>query len=252
MTVTTTHHRITSRCLALTALVVAPLLSGACAEEKPKETPRADYGSGIVSMETVQRSMAMHNRPAPVPTPPETPPEPAPVEVTAPTPEAPVAPRPRTRPKLQTPAPAALVAVVAPAAPTTVVPTAAVTAVPAAPVAPVPDAPEPPEAMAKLNPALYVDEVSPIYTKDDQDVVPARPVSSQIGGGLDVSIADVNTMELVISKFGRVEQVKLSVPPKRMTDMVLLSSAKTWKFTPAMKNGQPVRYRTLYSWETTR
>ena len=94
--------------------------------------------------------------------------------------------------------------------------------------------------------------MSPIYSKDDQDVVPARPVSSQIGGGLDVTIADVNTMELVISKFGRVEQVKLSAPAKRMTDMVLLSSAKTWKFTPATKNGQPVRYRTLYSWETTR
>jgi serine/threonine protein kinase len=85
-----------------------------------------------------------------------------------------------------------------------------------------------------------------------RDVTPARLLTSQNGAGLDASITDVNSMELVISKLGRVEQAKLSAPAKRMTDMVLLSSAKTWKFAPAMRNGQPVRYRTVYSWETTR
>jgi len=49
-----------------------------------------------------------------------------------------------------------------------------------------------------------------------------------------------------------VQQVKLAAPPKRMTDMLLLSGAKTWRFTPALKDGQPVRYRTVVSWETTR
>jgi len=62
----------------------------------------------------------------------------------------------------------------------------------------------------------------------------------------------VNTMEVVISKLGRVEEARLTAPPKRMTDMLLLSGAKMWKFTPAMKDGQPVRYRTMVSWETTR
>ena len=95
-------------------------------------------------------------------------------------------------------------------------------------------------------------EASPIYTKDDPDVTPARLLTAQNGAGLDTSITDVNSMELVISKLGRVEQARLSAPAKRMTDMVLLSSAKTWKFSPAMRNGQPVRYRTVYSWETTR
>ena len=105
----------------------------------------------------------------------------------------------------------------------------------------------------KINPSLYVEvEASPIYTKEDPDVTPARLLTAQNGTGLDASITDVNSMELVISKLGRVEQAKLSAPAKRMTDMVLMSSAKTWKFTPAMKNGQPVRYRTVYSWETTR
>ena len=45
--------------------------------------------------------------------------------------------------------------------------------------------------------------------------------------------------------------MKLVTPPKRMTDMLMLSGAKTWRFSPALKNGQPVRYRTEFSWEMT-
>ena len=253
MTVNRTHHRPISRCLALTALFVAPLLSGACAEEKqhPAEARRAEsYGTGIVSMETVQKAMALNRRAAEEAA--QKAQEPPPVEVSAPAPELPVAPRPRTRPKTQALAHAPAATSVAPAPAAAVVPASSVTEASPVLAAPAPIAAELPAAAPTLNAALFADEVSPIYSKDDQDVVPARPVSSQIGGGLDVTIADVNTMELVISKFGRVEQVKLSAPAKRMTDMVLLSSAKTWKFTPATKNGQPVRYRTLYSWETTR
>jgi outer membrane biosynthesis protein TonB len=62
----------------------------------------------------------------------------------------------------------------------------------------------------------------------------------------------MNTMELLISPQGRVEQVRLISPTKRMTDMLLLSGAKTWKFAPALRDGEPVRYRTMFSWEVTR
>ena len=92
---------------------------------------------------------------------------------------------------------------------------------------------------------------SPVYSRNDPDVIPARLLTTQKGGPTFIDrTSDVNTMELVISKQGRVEQVKLVTPTKRMTDMLLLSGAKTWKFVPAMKNGQPVRYRTQFSWET--
>ena len=100
MTVNRTHHRPISRCLTLTALFVAPLLSGACAEEKqpPAEARRAEsYGNGIVSMETVQKAMAMNRRAAEAAA--QKAQEPPPVEVSAPEPEEPVAPRPRTRAK---------------------------------------------------------------------------------------------------------------------------------------------------------
>ena len=259
MTVNTTHHRLTSRSLALTVLCVAPLLSGACAEEQPRDARRAEsYGTGIVSLETVQRSMALHNRPAPGPAVPEPAPvDVTPVDVSTPKVQAPPA-APRTRPRTtpQAPQHAAVPAVTSlpPATPVAVAPPSVTATVPAAATAvtAVAEAPAPTPTPAP-NPALYVEvEASPIYTKDDPDVTPARLLTSQNGAGLDASITDVNSMELVISKLGRVEQAKLSAPAKRMTDMVLLSSAKTWKFAPAMRNGQPVRYRTVYSWETTR
>jgi hypothetical protein len=33
-----------------------------------------------------------------------------------------------------------------------------------------------------------------------------------------------------------------------MADMMLLSGAKLWRFSPAVKDGKPVRYRTTLSW----
>jgi len=91
-----------------------------------------------------------------------------------------------------------------------------------------------------------------IYSQADEDVIPARLVKSPTSGPVFRNMAStVNTMELIISKQGRVEEVKLTTPAKKMTDMLLLSGAKTWKFVPATKNGQPVRYRTQFSWEET-
>jgi hypothetical protein len=91
-----------------------------------------------------------------------------------------------------------------------------------------------------------------IYSQADEDVIPARLVKSPTSGPVFRNMAStVNTMELIISKQGRVEEVKLTTPAKKMTDMLLLSGAKTWKFVPATRNGQPVRYRTQFSWEET-
>ena len=96
------------------------------------------------------------------------------------------------------------------------------------------------------------DERSPVYSSADRDVTPARLLTEQKPGVLFRNHpADTNTMELIISKQGRVEQVRLISQTKRMTDMLLLSGAKTWKFAPATKDGVPVRYRTHFSWETT-
>jgi outer membrane biosynthesis protein TonB len=55
-------------------------------------------------------------------------------------------------------------------------------------------------------------------------------------------------MEIVVSATGEVERVRLVNGPTRMPDMMLLSAAKSWRFRPALKDGEPVRYRTTASW----
>lgn len=105
-------------------------------------------------------------------------------------------------------------------------------------------APQPAPALA-----AYGDR---IYSSEDEDVTPAVLLTTTQGGPLFRGLTpNMNTMELVVSAQGRVEQVRLLTPATRMTDMLLLSGAKTWKFAPALKNGHPVRYRTIFSWEST-
>ena len=244
------HYRPLSRRIALVVLFSAPVFSGACSKEPEKKPEHRDYGSGIASMSMVQRNLEATRRPAPAPAPVEVE-KPAP-KVTAPAPApvaAPTEPRPRPRKPAAAAATHAVPAPVIEPAPVTTDVVAALTESPEPTIVP-------PPAPAAVAPAVVVplpdDESSPIYSKDNPEVIPARLVTELSGSGTSTLLSDVNQMELVISKMGRVQQVKLSAPPKRMTDMLLLSGAKTWKFTPALKDGQPVRYRTVVSWETTR
>jgi TonB family protein len=58
----------------------------------------------------------------------------------------------------------------------------------------------------------------------------------------------VNALQVVIGEDGSVERVRLVSTPRQMTDMLLLSAARTWRFTPARLNGVPVRYRATIRW----
>jgi hypothetical protein len=94
-------------------------------------------------------------------------------------------------------------------------------------------------------------EPAAIYSHDDADVEPPVMLRPQLPPALMVGASPggaVNRMELVVAADGTVERVKLVNGPRRMADMMLLSGAKLWKFSPAVKNGEPVRYRTTVSW----
>ena len=60
-----------------------------------------------------------------------------------------------------------------------------------------------------------------------------------------------NRVELVISERGDVQQARMIGPPQRMPDIMLLSRAKELLFDPAIRNGVPVRYRLILSWNVT-
>jgi outer membrane biosynthesis protein TonB len=58
-----------------------------------------------------------------------------------------------------------------------------------------------------------------------------------------------NSMEVIIAENGSVERVKWLGSPRRLPDVMLLSRAKLWKFAPAVKDGQAVRYKLVINWD---
>jgi len=92
---------------------------------------------------------------------------------------------------------------------------------------------------------------SPVYSSADSSVDPPVLSFPQLiapVAGPDVSSSILNRMVVIVSAEGTVERVQLVEGPARMPDMMMLSGVKTWRFTPAFKDGEPVRYRTVISW----
>jgi outer membrane biosynthesis protein TonB len=52
-------------------------------------------------------------------------------------------------------------------------------------------------------------------------------------------------VEVLVSPDGGVDRIKLVSQPRRMVDVMTLSAAKMWQFEPALKDGEPVRYRLI-------
>jgi outer membrane biosynthesis protein TonB len=92
-----------------------------------------------------------------------------------------------------------------------------------------------------------------IYSAADREVQPPVIYSPKLPpvAAVDPRSTGTNTMELLIDESGEVAQVNLVSKPERMSDMTLLSAAKTWKFHPAIKSGSPVKYRLSMSWNVT-
>ena len=114
-----------------------------------------------------------------------------------------------------------------------------------------------PNAVASAPAAVYeqpkdlAPESSPVYSSVDSSVDPPvlsfpQLIPQVVGPGASSSI--LNRMVVIVSAEGTVERVQLVEGPARMPDMMMLSGVKTWRFTPAFKDGEPVRYRTVISW----
>ncbi|HEY6615264.1 MAG TPA: hypothetical protein VIZ32_12120 [Vicinamibacterales bacterium] len=114
-----------------------------------------------------------------------------------------------------------------------------------------------PNAVASAPAAVYeqpkdlAPESSPVYSSVDSSVDPPvlsfpQLIPQVVGPG--ASSSTLNRMVVIVSAEGTVERVQLVEGPARMPDMMMLSGVKTWRFTPAFKDGEPVRYRTVISW----
>jgi hypothetical protein len=94
-------------------------------------------------------------------------------------------------------------------------------------------------------PVAPVDVDRTIYSVETPSVVPPIGRSPQLARQLppDFDPRRLGRVELIISSDGSVESAKLLGPPRTVNDGLFLSVAKAWTFSPALKNGVPVRYR---------
>jgi len=89
-----------------------------------------------------------------------------------------------------------------------------------------------------------------LYSKDDADVQPPRLLSPELPvAAISGWTTRTNVIEVIVSESGSVERARFVATPQRMPDMFVLNRAKVWKFFPATKDGRPVRYRLLVTWE---
>jgi len=91
-----------------------------------------------------------------------------------------------------------------------------------------------------------------IYSGADPGIEPPKLRSAGIREGLIAGFPfKTNSVEVVVDKQGHVERVRMQGPPQRIPDIMLLSRMKEWWFEPATKDGTPVRYTLVLSWNVT-
>jgi hypothetical protein len=123
------------------------------------------------------------------------------------------------------------------------------TAVPAVPTiaAPVPMAPTPVELVpvaAEPVGATSPPPEKPVFFSDtDGDVEPPVLVYPQLPEPPSSSVAPGQAyFEILVNEGGTVERVRLMAAQARFQDRMLVSAAKAWRFKPATKGGESVRY----------
>ena len=117
----------------------------------------------------------------------------------------------------------------------------------APPSNPAPPAPTVPAGQPAERPGLTTLSAA-IYTAQSQDVVPPVELQRPMPRWSPVNrlIAQATyrgLIEIVIDERGAVEAATMAKSVTPMYDDLLLQSARSWRYTPAKKDGKPVRYR---------
>ena len=117
--------------------------------------------------------------------------------------------------------------------------------------------PAPPPQPVKTLQALYLapnsTRVTPqgsriVYDADDLDVIPPMIIDQRMPAWIPPNPVFAYRMfrgilEVIVGEDGAVESRTMSEPAFPSYDRELLSAAQHWKYTPAVKDGRPVKYR---------
>ena len=89
-----------------------------------------------------------------------------------------------------------------------------------------------------------------VYSSADEDVIPPKMIIEDVPAALIVGMPRrMQSVELMVTEGGDVSRVRLLTEQRRILDTMLLSRAKMWRFTPALRQGRPVPYRLVVLWE---
>jgi periplasmic protein TonB len=110
---------------------------------------------------------------------------------------------------------------------------------------PVPTVAELPVVIAEPDDRAMAPEVPPgPFTEADAGVEPPVLIYPQLPSDPQPAPpASAPHFELLVNERGEVDQVRLRTSDVRFQDRMMVSAAKAWRFRPAMRDGQPVRYR---------
>ncbi|HKY23344.1 MAG TPA: hypothetical protein VJM31_19160 [Vicinamibacterales bacterium] len=87
------------------------------------------------------------------------------------------------------------------------------------------------------------------YSEKDADVKPPTAIYPRFSNELPpgMTMDDVAIVDVIVGLSGDVESVKVRRAPSTMGEAMVVvmtsSAAKTWRFSPAVRNGVPVKYR---------
>ena len=105
----------------------------------------------------------------------------------------------------------------------------------------------PPAPAAAAAAVIATKTLPAFYTLADKDVTPPVELDQQVpkwtfSTNLPVR-AFSGTLEILIDEKGHVESAVLSDPVWPNYDAVLIQAAKRWRYSPALKNGNPVKFK---------
>jgi TonB family protein len=120
---------------------------------------------------------------------------------------------------------------------------------------PEPKKEEAPAPTAAAPPAAPAPEVVKIYTADDEGVAPATPIRQDVPR-VPTQIANQSRergmLDVTIDEQGRVVSATLRLSLHPIYDAQLLAATREWRYSPAMLNGRPVKFRKLIQITVTR
>lgn len=96
--------------------------------------------------------------------------------------------------------------------------------------------------LAAVEPLTHFESADAVYSPEDDTVAPPELVRPQLPREPRPG-EDTGWFDLLVDETGTVEQVKLISPAGRYQERMLVAAAKAWKFRPATRDGQPVKYR---------